>query len=214
MLNKKILYSGPGRSGHPTKHSPHSLQLWFTRIALLVKIKSFTLAQVEAEPFGQLDKPDLFFQFYPEMYGSRPGSIATFSFRLLLAELPMHCGKPKESMTKLFTLLASVRQIITNLKQSLCEDGSPTEISPSDRMDSLKLWSGREARVEHSIVNCALAQKDFELAVAILQELTLRPEWSNAHRQALYSALGRIYLQLGDVVGAEKHFAKSREFRR
>lgn len=209
-----LCFPGAGRSGHPTKHSSHSLQLWFTRLALLVKIKSFTLAQVEAEPFGLLDKPDLFFQFYPEMYGGRPGSIATFSFRLLLAELPMHCGKSKESMNRLFSLLATVRQIITNLKQSLCEDGSPAEISPADRMDSLKLWSGREARVQHSIVNCALTQKDFELAIQILQELTLRPEWGPAHRQALFSALGRIYLQLGDVVGAEKQFAKAREFRR
>lgn len=106
-----MIFLGTGRSGHPTKHSPHSLQLWFTRIALLIKIKSYTLAQVEAEPFGNLDKPDLFFQFYPEMYGGRPGSIATFSFRLLIAELPMHCGKPKESMARLFNLVATVRQV-------------------------------------------------------------------------------------------------------
>lgn len=168
---------------------------------------------MEAEPFGQLDKPDLFFQFYPEMYGGRPGSIATFSFRLLLAELPMHCDKPKESMTKLFNLLAIIRQIIINLKQNLSEDGSPTELSPQDRTDSLKLWSGREARVQHSIVNCALSQKDFQLAIQILEELTQRPDWGPAHRQALFSVLGRIYLQLGDVVGAEKYFAKARETR-
>ncbi|GLV36455.1 uncharacterized protein CBL_08946 [Carabus blaptoides fortunei] len=208
-----IYGQGAGRSGHPTKHSPHSLQLWFTRIALLIKIKSFTLAQVEGEPFGLLDKPDLFFQFYPEMYGGRPGSIATFSFRLLLAELPMHCGKPKESMIRLFNMVATVRQMITNLKQSLCEDGNPTEINATDRADSLKLWSGREARIQHSIVNCALAQKDFELAIQVLQDLTARPEWGPLHRQALFSALGRIYLQLGDVAGAEKYFAKSREYR-
>lgn len=46
------------------------------------------------------------------MYGGRPGSIASFSFRLLLAELPMHCGRPKESLTKLFSILAIVRQVI------------------------------------------------------------------------------------------------------
>lgn len=72
---------------------------------------------MEAEPFGSLDKPDLFFQFYPEMYGGRPGSIATFSFRLLIAELPMHCGKPKESMTRLFNLVATVRQVFNHLSQ-------------------------------------------------------------------------------------------------
>lgn len=49
--------------------------------------------------------------------------------------------------------------MINNLKQGLCEDGNPTEINATDRADSLKLWSGREARIQHSIVNCALAQK-------------------------------------------------------
>lgn len=107
----KIYGQGRGRAGHPSKHSPHSLQLWFTRIALLVKTKAFQLAQAEAEPFGDLDKPDLYYQFYPEMFGGRPGSIASFSFRLLLAELPSHCGKPKESLTKLFSLLATVRHV-------------------------------------------------------------------------------------------------------
>lgn len=57
-----IYGQGRGRAGHPSKHSPHSLQLWFTRIALLVKIKYYTQAQLEAEPFGQLDKPDIFYQ--------------------------------------------------------------------------------------------------------------------------------------------------------
>jgi len=105
--------------GRPTKHSPNSLQLWFTRIALLVKIKALNVAQAEAEPFGQLEKPDMFYQFYPEMYGRRMGSMASFSFRLLLAELPMHCGKPKDSLKKLFSVLATVRKIISNLKEGI-----------------------------------------------------------------------------------------------
>lgn len=97
----------------------------------MVKTKAFAVAQSEAEPFGQLDKPDVFyqvnilfffcsikmhflfnFQLYPEMYGSRPGSIASFSFRLLLSELPMHCGKPKESLTKLYSMKAIIKQVI------------------------------------------------------------------------------------------------------
>lgn len=57
-----IYGQGRGRSGFQTKHSPHSLQLWFTRIALLVKTKAFNVAQAEAEPFGQLDKPDIYYQ--------------------------------------------------------------------------------------------------------------------------------------------------------
>ncbi|EFA06807.1 trafficking protein particle complex subunit 12 [Tribolium castaneum] len=205
-----IYGQGRGRAGHPSKHSPHSLQLWFTRIALLVKIKAFAVAQSEAAPFGQLDKPDVFYQFYPEMYGGRPGSIASFSFRLLLSELPMHCGKPKDSLTKLYSMKSTIKQMLDNLKQGLSEDGSPIEISESDRTDSIRLWTGRETRVMHSIVNCALALKDYELAMVMMEELCHR---DGTARHMLYSALGRLRLQVGDVAGAETCFDEARALR-
>ena len=37
------------------------LQLWSTRLSLLVKLKQFSNAEVEAEAFGDLDRPDLGF---------------------------------------------------------------------------------------------------------------------------------------------------------
>lgn len=108
------------------------------------------------------------------MYGGRPGSIASFSFRLLLSELPMHCGKPKEALTKLYNMKSTIKTMLENLKQGLCEDGSPMEISETDRADSVRLWTGRETRVMHSIVNCALAMKDYDLAIVIMEELCQR----------------------------------------
>lgn len=56
-----IYGQGVGRAGQPTKHSSHSLQLWFTRFALLLKIGEFSLCQREAEAFGLLDRPDIYF---------------------------------------------------------------------------------------------------------------------------------------------------------
>lgn len=64
--------------------------------------------------------------------------------------------------------------MLNNLKQGLCEDGNPMEIAASDRADSSRLWSGREARVMHSIINCALALKDYELAMSLLGQLCER----------------------------------------
>lgn len=110
-------------------------------------------------------------QFYPELYGGRSGSIASFSFRLLLAELPSHCGKPKEAITKLFSILSTIRHILNNLKQDLAEDGSSLELSEADRLDSKSLWSGREVRTLHSIINCALGMKEYELAITLLEQL-------------------------------------------
>lgn len=207
-----IYGQGVGRAGHPSKHTVHSIQLWYTRIALHVKLRSFSLAEVESEPFGNLDQPDLYFQFYPELYGGRMGSLVPFSFRLLLAELPQYSTKYQDAFKRLHELLANVRKILSNLNAGLCEDGSPAELSPNDRSESKKLWTSREVRVLHSIVNCALYQKDFSLAVEVL-ELLLSRESSVHQKRALQSALGRVYLQLGDVIGAEKHFVLARDLK-
>ncbi|XP_063217208.1 trafficking protein particle complex subunit 12 isoform X1 [Bacillus rossius redtenbacheri] len=208
-----IYGQGVGRSGHPSKHTVHSIQLWFTRIALLVKLRSFSLAESESEPFGDLDRPDLYFQFYPELHGGRPGSMAPFAFRLLLAELPQYTGRHREALSRLHALLATTRKIIKNLASGLCEDGSRIELSPSDRAESKKLWVSREVRVLHSIVNCAIYQKDFSLAVELMELILGSYDWPGLQRRDLHSALGRIYLQLGDLAGAEKNFAVARELR-
>lgn len=65
----KIYGQGFGRAGQPTKHSPHSLQLWFTRFALLLKIGEFSLCQREAEAFGLLDRPDIYFDVSDAFFG-------------------------------------------------------------------------------------------------------------------------------------------------
>lgn len=31
------------------------------------------MAEAESEPFGDLNKPDLYYEFYPEVYGNRKG---------------------------------------------------------------------------------------------------------------------------------------------
>ncbi|KAM9054002.1 trafficking protein particle complex subunit 12 isoform 3-T4 [Megaptera novaeangliae] len=52
---------GYGKSGLPTSHTADSLQLWFVRLALLVKLGLFQNAEMEFEPFGNLDQPDLYY---------------------------------------------------------------------------------------------------------------------------------------------------------
>lgn len=76
-----------------------------------MKLRSFSLAEVESEPFGDLDHPDLYFQFYPELYGGRVGSMVPFAFRLLLAELPQYLKKHQEALNRLHALLATVRKV-------------------------------------------------------------------------------------------------------
>lgn len=71
----------------------------------------------------------------------------------------MHCAKAKESMNRLIKILITVRQILKNLNNGATEDGNPMELSETDRNESIQLWTDRQRRVQHSIVNCALQQE-------------------------------------------------------
>uniref|UniRef100_A0A8B9HVI9 Trafficking protein particle complex subunit 12 n=1 Tax=Astyanax mexicanus TaxID=7994 RepID=A0A8B9HVI9_ASTMX len=73
---------GYGKSGQPTSHTTDSLQLWFVRLALLVKLNLFQNAELEFEPFGNVDQPDLYYEYYPTVYPGRRASIQLWRSRL------------------------------------------------------------------------------------------------------------------------------------
>ncbi|XP_001604781.1 trafficking protein particle complex subunit 12 [Nasonia vitripennis] len=198
---------GYGKINHPSKHTPHSLQLWFTRLSLLTKLRQTEILETESTPFHNLDKPDMYFIFYPELYGTRPGSMASFAFRLLLAEIPMYYGKGKRAIDNLYAILATIKKIINNLENGLSEEGGVAKFNSDEREDSLQLWKARRSRTLVSVVNCALSTKNYILATEVLEQLLNSNEWKKGQAEILNSAIGRIYLSLGDVPAAEKKFS-------
>ncbi|KYN05562.1 PREDICTED: trafficking protein particle complex subunit 12 [Cyphomyrmex costatus] len=199
-----IYAQGYGKINQPSKHTPHSLQLWYTRLSLLAKLRQIDVLENESKPFGNLDKPDMYFTFYPELYGTRPGSMASFAFRLLLAEIPSYYGKPKQTLENLFKLLATVNQIIANFQAGFSGERVLTKISESDQQDAAKLWTARKSRILVSIVNCAIGMRNYILAIEILEDLCKLPDWTIEQIGILRSAIGRVHLFLGDVTAAEK----------
>ncbi|XP_064487185.1 trafficking protein particle complex subunit 12-like [Ornithodoros turicata] len=200
------LGQGPGAGGRPTRHSPQSLQLWYTRLALFVKLRKFPLAEVEAEAFGSLDKPDLYYEFYPDTFPGKKGSMVPFSFRLLLAELPQFQGNHHTALNNLYRLLEVVHRILANLTNGTAEDGSLLDVGEQVRQASIKLWEERECKVYFAILNCVLSQKDYVVAIKVARLLL---EHNSGRRPQLYSAIGRIYLQFGDVETAQGQFHKA-----
>lgn len=199
---------GVSKAGHLTKITPPVLQIWFVRIAILVKLRQFAIAQVEAEPFADLDKPDLFYEFYPELYGARKGCMAPFSFRVLLAELPLHLAEYQEALDRLYAILTTVQKILTNLAGAQAEDGSMIELTDANRKTSQKLWRQREMKVMFSILNCLIAQKDCPSTVNIIHQMMKKDP---ALEVPLWSLMGRVYLQLGDVRAAHESFRRAKE---
>ncbi|KAK7904607.1 hypothetical protein WMY93_017214 [Mugilogobius chulae] len=194
---------GYGKAGQATSHTTDSLQLWFVRLALLTKLNLFQNAELEFEPFGNLDQPDLYYEYYPNVYPGRRGSMVPFSMRLLHAELPQYLAKPQEALDRLHTLRTVCLAILENLEKGLAEDGSMITLTQENRQASLKLWKSRLSRVMYSMANCLLLMKDYILAVETYQSII---QYEPKQRVQLLSAIGRIFLQIGDVKTAEKYF--------
>ncbi|XP_036737534.2 trafficking protein particle complex subunit 12 isoform X1 [Manis pentadactyla] len=194
---------GYGKSGLPTSHTADSLQLWFVRLALLVKLGLFQNAETEFEPFGNLDQPDLYYEYYPHTYPGRRGSMVPFSMRILHAELQQYLGSPQESLDRLHGVKAVCSKILTNLEQGLAEDGSVSSISRESRQASVQLWRSRLGRVMCSMANCLLLMKDYVLAVGAYHSVI---QYHPEQEPQLLSGIGRIFLQIGDIKTAEKYF--------
>ncbi|XP_073192196.1 trafficking protein particle complex subunit 12 isoform X2 [Lepidochelys kempii] len=179
------------------------LILWFVRLALLVKLNLFQNAEAEFEPFGNLDQPDLYYEYYPHVYPGRKGSMVPFSMRILHAELEQYLGNPQESLDRLHSMKTICTKILENLAQGLAEDGRMTNITQENRQASVELWRSRLGRVMYSMANCLLMMKDYVLAVdAYHTVIKYYPE----QEPQLLSGIGRIFLQIGDIKTAEKYF--------
>ncbi|XP_038628497.1 trafficking protein particle complex subunit 12 isoform X2 [Tachyglossus aculeatus] len=179
------------------------LILWFVRLALLVKLALFQNADAEFEPFGNLDQPDLYYEYYPHVYPGRRGSMVPFSMRILHAELQQYLGNPQESLDRLHRMKTICSQILNNLEQGFTEDGSLNNLTQENRQASVQLWRSRLARVMYSVANCLLMMKDYVLAVDAYQSvIKYHPE----QEPQLLSGIGRIFLQIGDIKTAEKYF--------
>uniref|UniRef100_A0A8C2WRZ9 Trafficking protein particle complex subunit 12 n=2 Tax=Cyclopterus lumpus TaxID=8103 RepID=A0A8C2WRZ9_CYCLU len=194
---------GYGKAGQPTTHTTDSLQLWFVRLALLTKLNLFQNAELECEPFGNLDHPDLYYEYYPSVYPGRRGSVVPFSMRLLHAELPQYLAKPQEALDRLHNLKTVCLAILENLEKGLAEDGSMITLTQENRQVSLNLWRSRLSRVMYSMANCLLLMKDYVLAVETYHSII---QYEPQQRVQLLSGIGRIFLQIGDVKTAERYF--------
>ena len=69
--------------------------MWYIRLFLLVHLKQYSTAEVEAEAFGDLDQPDLYYEYYRQnpavpketQETVKCGSMVAFEFRLLLGTI-------------------------------------------------------------------------------------------------------------------------------
>ncbi|XP_062620669.1 trafficking protein particle complex subunit 12-like [Saccostrea cucullata] len=197
---------GPGKAGEITQHTVHTIQLWFCRFTLLLKLRLYSVAESEMQAFQNLDTPDLYFEFYPHIYPGRKGSMVPFGMRILHAEIPHYMGRSQETIDRLYYILAVTQKIIKNLQEGYAEDGSAVQLSDGSRKGSLEIWQERERQVLYVIGNTFLALRDYEAAMTIYNNLL---EKDPTRKAGLLSGMGRIYLQMGNVDKAQDCFKHS-----
>lgn len=123
-----------------------------------------------------------------------------FAFRLLIARLPSYFGSYRCSLDRLTDLLLVCTQI---------KDHFDDEANKAAKV----FWAMRQQSVLCALINCALQTKDFSLADCLMERLTKSPELDADTSRQLYSTWGRIFLQCGDVFGAERKFSEARRIR-
>lgn len=64
-----------------------------------------------------------------------------------------------------------------------------------------------------SLISISKQTKDFSLADYLMERLTTMDDIDADTMRSLYSSWGRIYLQCGDVFGAERKFSEARRIR-
>jgi len=108
-------------------------------------------------------------------------------------------GQQRISLDRLTELAATCEEI----KNYLAQDGAKSATA-------FEFWERRHTTVLNALINCSLAMKNFSLADFLMEKLTNSPTLRPEKRRALYSAWGRVYLQCGDVFGAERKFSEAR----
>ncbi|XP_065670386.1 trafficking protein particle complex subunit 12 isoform X2 [Hydra vulgaris] len=210
---KYLTFHGQGISNPIKNENPHLtpglLQIWFVRLSQMVKLRMYSSAEAELNAFKDFESPNLYYQFYHNIYPGVRGSMIPFSFRLLHAELPQHNGRPNIALDRLYTMLYEVKAVISNLEKGLTEEGDDNKsYSKEDFQERLQIWNSRFLHVNYSIGNCFLRMKEYMLAIRLFEQVVqLKP----SHKAAILSGIGRIFLQLGDLSGAYTYFHQVEE---
>ncbi|XP_065183713.1 trafficking protein particle complex subunit 12-like isoform X1 [Sycon ciliatum] len=193
---------GIGQRGQPALHTHKTLQMWLARVALLMKLGQFSVAHNELKAFGNFDAPDMYFEYYPDAYPNRTGSMVPFSLRLLQAIVPQYAGVPSEAVDRLQYVKDYVEIIVNNLHAGRSEDGQ-AQLDDTDHRVSLDLWERRLLDVKYAMGNALLSIKDYDLAIQMFLSIA---ETEESSAPLLLSLIGRIYLQLGDLRSSQEAF--------
>ncbi|KAF7732016.1 Trafficking protein particle complex subunit 12 [Apophysomyces ossiformis] len=165
-------------------------QLWYTRLLALTKLGLYQLASAEFDKLGDLNRPELTYEYYPQAYPDCSGSIVPFELLVLWASLPAWLKAPLTALERISMLAIRCK------KMQLKTDSA--------------LWRKREIQMYLVLATKLMEMQDFAAATSTM-EMILQHYATNPNGDEdidILSGLGRLYVQLGDIASAENIFGR------
>ncbi|KAI8915049.1 hypothetical protein BC831DRAFT_388224, partial [Entophlyctis helioformis] len=206
-------------SSHPADVDKLS-RLWLLRWYALSRLQFFDHIQTEMDRVGELETPELVFERRPDVWPNRRGPLASFELRLFCNLVPAMKGNHYESIRRMYKLLYSYRKQVQHAQTRTAHhqqhQPQAAEQMPGDHHDgqgdratvaspTMSDWKTTQAVVLMHVANLLAQAQDFPGAASILDQLwAIRP----ADDMDFLAALGRVYLQIGDLPLAKKTFLR------
>ncbi|KAG0201372.1 hypothetical protein BGX33_010352 [Mortierella sp. NVP41] len=188
----------------PSDHILELINLWYARLLALVKLGQYEMAQAELDQLGDLHGPQYRFENYapdsfavqdvqsveqPQGDGLQRGCMVPFELFVLKARLQGYLGDTYEAIDQLYDLIMRSKKF-----EAICQ--------VSDDMVGIKQWQDIAGQLHLMVLNYLVELKDYPAATKHARDLSRKyPRDVN-----FQSGLGRLYLQLGDLVRAEEVF--------
>ncbi|KAG0174564.1 hypothetical protein DFQ30_003776 [Apophysomyces sp. BC1015] len=150
----------------------------------------FELASAEFDKLGDLNRPELTYEYHAQAYPDRSGSIVPFELWVLWASLPAWLKYPLVTLERITVLAVRCKKMQV-------------------KTDSV-LWRRREIQMYLVLATRLMEMHDFSAAAStmemILKKYATTPDGDEDID--ILSALGRLYLQLGDIKSAENIYGR------
>ncbi|KAF9920742.1 Trafficking protein particle complex subunit 12 [Linnemannia zychae] len=188
----------------PSDHILELINLWYARLFALVKLGQYEMAQAELDQLGDLHGPQYRFENYaPDSFaiqgvqsieysnsdGIRRGCMVPFEMFVLKARLQGFLGDTYEAIDQLYALIMRSKKF-----EAICQ--------VNDDSVGIKQWRDIAGQLHLMVLNYLVELKDYPAATKYARDM-LKKYSKDIN---LRSGLGRLYLQLGDLVRAEDVF--------
>ncbi|RUS20237.1 hypothetical protein BC937DRAFT_95611 [Endogone sp. FLAS-F59071] len=219
-VRHKITHTNPS-------HIDEILQLWYTRLLALTKLRLYQLASAEFDRLGDLDRAELTYEYHQGLFPGQTGSMVPFDLRVLWAKLPAWLGNTGASVQRVVLLIVFCKKMATRLAAE----------NTNEATQEPRQWHAREAQLYLLIVNylielqvsekisgeyvpcCFKFEFFLDVTINVVYDLFLGTQDYPGATRAMQTiariqptdvntvaGIGRLYLQLGNIDAAHQAF--------